>query len=407
MLPGSFTTSYTKQHVRMKRTQYIIILIFGLLSCDVLGQNKQIGEIPFIINESGWIIIELQINKERISKFVLDTGASVTIIDDDIADQLKLSLEVSESESIGASGVTSNGKKTIEQQIYVSDKVILKGIKLSVRDLSHLGKINGIIGFDLFRNFVSQINFDIQKVTFYKKKGKPNTDGYQAVNFVESYCTPEVDVTFSLEDGKTFSGKALFDTGNTASPLIINSPYKAKENLPSKFKSLITVEGRGIHSKTQSVQGVIKSLKLGEYELGEMTATLSNTDKGVLSWEGYLGLLGLEYISKFNFIIDYHRKKIYLKPNNSFSNSFEFPVSGISLKEEKNEIMIRTVSKPSDAYNQGLREGQKIISINGIEGGSKTFYKNLLKSEGEEVTIIVKLENGELKTVEITLKRLI
>lgn len=388
----------------MKRTQYLIVLIFGLLSCDVLGQSKPIGEVPFTINDDDLIIITLNINKEKISKFVVDTGASVTILDDDIATELNLTLE---DRSFEASGVTNNGKTTTEQQISLSDKVVLKGIKLVVRDLSHLSDINGIIGFDLFRNFVSQIDFDKEIITFFKKKGKPNTDGYQAVDFVESYCTPEVEVTFSLDNGKSFSGKALFDTGNTASPLIISSPYKTEQDLKSNFNTLITTAGRGINSKTESEKGIIKSLKLGEYELGEMTAVLSNTDQGVLSWKGYLGLLGLEYISKFNFIIDYHRKKIYLKPNRSFSNSFNFPLSGIILEETKKGVMVRAVSKPSDAYNQGLRQGQQVISLNGIEGKTKVYYKNLLKKEGEEVTIVVKLANGELKTVSIILKRLI
>jgi len=391
----------------MKKILYLVILLFGLFSCDTLGQSKPIGEIPFTINENGSMIIELHINNEKISNFVLDTGASVTVLDDDIATRLNLTFQEVKLESTGPNGVTNSSKKTAEQEISITDQVVLEDIKLSVTDLSHLGEINGIIGFDLFRNFVSQINFDTKKIIFYKKKGRPNTDGYQAVKFMESYCTPEVDVIFSLENGETFSGKALFDTGNTATPLIINSPYKAKQNLPSKFKSLITSESRGINSKGQLDKGVITSLELGGFELGEMTVGLSNAEQGVLSWGGYLGLIGLEYISKFNIIIDYHRENIYLKPNNSFSNSFEFPLSGIGLEEQKDGLFISSISRPSGAYDQGLREGQKLVSINGIEGRSRSFYKKLLKNEGEEVTIIVKLENEELKTVKITLKRLI
>jgi len=391
----------------MKKIQYALILIIGFCSCSIQGQSKQIGEIPFTIHEAGFMIIELEINQKKVSKFILDTGASGTVLDDDIATQLNLSFVDGEFESTGTNGVVGNIKKTSEQQISITKKVVLKEIKLTVMDLSFLGEINGIIGFDLFRNFVSQINFDTNKITFYKKKGRPNRDGYQTVKFVESYCTPEVDVSFSLENGETFSGKALFDTGNRAYPLIVNAPYKTKYNLPSKFKSLIPVEGRGIHSISQSDKGIIKSLKLGEFELGEMTVSLSNTEKGVLAREGYMGIIGLEYISKFNIIIDYHRKKIHLKPNNSFLNPFELPLSGIGLKEEKNEIIINTVWKLSDAYQQGLRKGQKLVSINGIEGRNRYFYKNLLKKEGEVVTIIVKLENEELKTVKIKLKRLI
>lgn len=393
----------------MKKTHYLIILIIGLLSHDIHGQDKQIGEIPFTISGSGFIIVELHINKEKVSNFILDTGASVTVLDDDLATQMNLSLLDEEFKSTGANGVSENGKKTAKQEVIITDKVVLEGIELTIMDLSHIGigEINGIIGFDLFREFVSEINFDTKKVIFYEKKGKPKKDGYQAVKFVESFCTPEVNISFSLENGERFKGKALFDTGNTSTPLIINAPYKIKQDLLPKFKSLITYESKGINSASQSDKGVIASMKLGGYELGEMPVGLSNVEQGVLSWEGYLGIIGLEYISKFNVIIDYHRKKIYLKPNNSFSNSFEFPLSGIALKEENGETFIKSISRPSSAYDQGLRAGQKLISINGVEGRNKFFYANMLKTEGEEVTIVVQLENAELKTVKILLKRLI
>ncbi len=391
----------------MKYLLYLLIAVLSFCSCNILGQSKPIGEIPFTLNKNGTMMIQLSINHEKISNFILDTGASVTILDDDIAEFLKLKMQDKEFNSIGASGVSKSRNRTTGQQISITEKVQLKDIPISVTDLSHLGEVNGITGFDLFRNYVSKIDFDKQKITFYKKKGRPDTEGYLAVNFVETYCTPEVDISFTLKNGEVFSGKALFDTGNTASPLIVNSPYKSQQNLLSKFESLVTLESRGINSESQSVQGVIKSLKIGDFELGEMPISLSNTKEGVLSWEGYLGLLGLNYISKFNFIIDYHRKYIYLKPNSSFSTPFEFPLSGIKLKEKGNEIFIKSISKPSAAYEQGLRKGQKLISINGIKRESIDFYRQLLKNEGKEAKIIVKLENGELKSFLITLKRLI
>lgn len=239
----------------MKKKLYLLILIIGLSSCNILARTKPIGEVSFVINEEGLIVIELKINNERVSRFIVDTGASVTVLDDDIATQLNLDIREEQSESTGASGSTSDRRKTGKQQISISEKVVLEEIELYVRDLSDLGEVNGIIGFDLFQEFVSQIDFDNNKITFYKRKGRPDTEGYQAVNFVESYCTPEVEVSFTLENGETFEGKALFDTGNTGFPLIINTPYKKAKNLPSKFQTLITSEAKGIHSKSQVDKG--------------------------------------------------------------------------------------------------------------------------------------------------------
>ncbi len=52
-----------------------------------------------------------------------------------------------------------------------------------------------------------------------------------------------------------------------------------------------------------------------DFKLGEMPVQLSESKQGVTSYEGYLGLLGNEVISRFNVILDYKNTTLYLKPN--------------------------------------------------------------------------------------------
>ena len=59
----------------------LTLITFLLHSCSSFGQDKPLGQILFTINNNGHIIIILQINNEEISNFVLDTGASVPVID--------------------------------------------------------------------------------------------------------------------------------------------------------------------------------------------------------------------------------------------------------------------------------------------------------------------------------------
>jgi len=384
---------------------------FLLYSYIFFGQDKPIGQIPFTINNDGLIIITLQINNEAVSNFALDTGASSTVINKNIATQLNLPLreEISQSigQSIGANGVVNNKRMTQKQRVSLSDKIVLKGLEMSVIDLSHLGTINGIIGFDLFREYVTETNFDTKIISFYKRKGRPDTKGYKSIAFVESFCTPEINVSVSLPNNKSFSGKVLFDTGNVSTPLIFNTPFVNKHNLSSKFESLVATELRGINSTFKISKGTIPSIEIKNFKLSEIPIALSSSKQGMLSKEAYMGILGLEYISKFNFILDYNKKKLYLKPNKSYEDAFHFPLSGIGLETKENGIFIKSISKPSMAYSKGLRAGQQLISINDIEGRDLSFYKNALKKENEEVSIVVKLEDGTLKTVEILLVRLI
>jgi len=382
-------------------------ITFLLHSCIFFAQDKPIGQIPFTINSDGHIIISLQINDKPISNFVLDTGASVTVINKDLAAKLNLPLKDEVYHSIGTNGVVGNRKMTQKQQVSLNDKVVLKGLEMMVIDLSHLGKINGLIGFDLFREYVTETNFDTKLISFFKRKGKPDITGYQPIAFVESFCTPEIKLSVSLSNNKSFSGKVFFDTGDSSTPFTFSSPFVKKHNLPSKFQALITTESRGINAAHKSNIGTISSIGINDFRLSEIPVALSNAKHGMLSKDPYMGNLGLEFISKFNFILDYQKKKIYLKPNKSYNKAFEFPLSGINLEEKEGKIFIKSIDRPSEAHEKGLKAGQQLISINGAEQKGLKFYQEALKIENKEVTLVVKLENGNLKTIKIQLERLI
>ena len=96
---------------------------------------------------------------------------------------------------------------------------------------------------------------------------------------------------------------------------------------------------------------------------------MASDKEGVSSAEDILGILGSEIIYRFNIILDYKNKNIYLKPNYLFHENFEELVSPISLKysDDRKEIIISNVLQNTDAYKKGLREGQRIISINNIQ----------------------------------------
>ncbi|MBC2845088.1 aspartyl protease family protein [Winogradskyella flava] len=384
-----------------------ILIILLCHSCNSFGQDQPLAQIPFALNDDGHIIISLKINNHTVSNFVLDTGASVTVIDKTIVNELSLPLQDIAAKITGTSGVNDDVKKTQKQQVALSDVVVLNDIEMYVSDLSHLGNIKGLIGFDLFKEFVSETNFDTKTISFYKPKGKPDTKGYKSISFNESFCTPEIKLSVTLSDNTSLSGKVFFDTGDMSTPFTFSSPFVKKHKLQSKFDTLVTTESRGINSKSSNKVGAASSINIKGFELSEMPVTLSNSTQGMLSIEPYMGNLGLEYISKFNFILDYNKKKIFLKPNATYHDVFNFPIGGVRLEKKGKEIFIRSVAKPSAAYDKGIRAGQQLISIDGVAGESLTYYKDILKKENKEVTLIIKLEDGTLKTIVVLLSKLI
>jgi len=138
-----------------------------------------------------------------------------------------------------------------------------------------------------------------------------------------------------------------------------------------------------------------------------LVVSLSHDKEGVSSYEDYLGILGGEIISKFNAILDYSSSILYLKPNSTFNEPFEFPLSGITLKKVADNIIIERVEQTSEAYQYGVRKGDQLISINNNSSKDIEVYRNLLKKEGERVSLTIVDTNGKTKKINIMLNRLL
>jgi C-terminal processing protease CtpA/Prc len=119
-----------------------------------------------------------------------------------------------------------------------------------------------------------------------------------------------------------------------------------------------------LSKKSISETVAIKAFKIGNYTFKDLTVLIANDTQGVSAYDGYLGVLGANIIKRFSAILDYTTKTLYLKPNSNFDSKFNFPVSGLRIKQLERHIRMEQVETTSDAYKSGIREGDKIISIN-------------------------------------------
>ncbi|BAP31632.1 uncharacterized protein CHSO_2595 [Chryseobacterium sp. StRB126] len=163
-----------------------------------------------------------------------------------------------------------------------------------------------------------------------------------------------------------------------------------------------------LSNKTNYNKGLIKSIQLGNTTIKDknLGIDLSSDKQGVTSSDNLLGILGSEIINRFNFILNYKNKNLYLKPNSLFHKDFKEEVSPISLKysDDRNEIVISSVIKDTDAYKKGLKEGQSIISINNTISKDINIYNQLLAQKNKKIIIKYIDSNHQIKSVKLKLK---
>ncbi|KMQ65119.1 hypothetical protein ACM46_13100 [Chryseobacterium angstadtii] len=383
--------------------------LLGLI--NIYGQQIKL---PFELSKDDKsIFIKLPMENQKDSLLLFfDTGAATTLFDKRIAEKYNLKANY-QTEVSGAGGkklydIITNQKIFIDKDQYVDTNIVLD-------DLSRLNKLyekkfDGIIGAAILKNYLTKIDFETRTMSLYKFDDSLNYDGYEKIPFELHSGIPQFPITFELKNNEKFSGDILFDSG-AGLTLLVNAPYKEKNDLFNKLGKTITKSSTNLSNKTSYNKGLIKSIRVGNtsIEHPNLGISLSSDQQGVSSSDKILGILGSEIINRFNFILDYKNKNLYLKTNQLFNKNFEAVVSPISLSynESRNGIIISSVIANTDASKKGLKEGQKIVSIDNVVSKDLNIYEQLLKQMNKKVTIKYMDDNGQIKSVKIKLKKLL
>jgi len=389
----------------------IMAIIFSILIQFVSGQNRHLAKksIPFKLIDNKYVLINAGVGETKSLTFFLDTGATIGTLDKNIAQ--KNNIKANYQKAIEGAGSSKTYDIALNQEINV-DGLKVEKVHFVLEDLASskngFGEpYDGLIGYSLLKDYITEWDFDGKKINLYDFNTKLDLSSYteHSFTFDKEIRIPQIDVTITLENGKSYTGKVLFDTG-AGFALVMNTPYNLENKILEQSTKSITSMSQNFGSKSTLTQIILPSLTFFGHNFSDLPMVISSDTSGTASRKDYLGILGTEIIYRFNFILDYEKKKLYLKPNSLYRNPFERMLTGFALTENENkQIVVSDIIEQSPFYNDGLRSGDEIVSINGIKNNFKEFRK-ILKTEHTEIVLNVK--RGE-KTfiIKRTLKRLL
>lgn len=282
--------------------------------------QAQVTKIPFE-SKGSHLYIKVQTAQSDSLNFIFDTGTTGATIDSATAEKIGISKDNRYQVNVG--GIAGNQTNTIAlKQNLKLGGVNMSGINLVLSDLGTLSKIlgrrlDGLVGYEVMNKYVTQIDFDHKQLLLFNGIKEVDTTGYTGIpfQFNKDVLIPRFPITITLTNGESFTGRAMFDTGNAFS-LIVSAPYSKFHNLNAKLGE--TFPAWGLNASAPDQVAMIKSMSFNGFEFGNMTIRLTANEKAEPK-DGYLGILGIEIIKRFNVILDYANKKIYLKPNASFN----------------------------------------------------------------------------------------
>lgn len=390
-------------------TALIFFLLFNLLHSVTFSQII----LPFELYDNKSILIKLPaLNGKDSLTFFFDTGASTILLDSHVAEKFKIKADLHQ-EIRGAGGIKMYSYTT-GQKIFLNESVSIDHLNFVLDDLSRLNatvgrNFDGIIGNDILSNYLTVVNITKRQILLYPFKTQLNTADYRTIDFVldDGIPIPRFGVDVHLLNGEKFSGDILFDSG-AGLGLLFNTPFQQQHDLLTKIGKTVSSTQNSLTTKSATTLAVIASLSIGPYIFkGKLPVSISSDGEGVSASKKYLGILGSQIIHRFDFILDYSARKLYLKPNFLYQQDFTTAVAPFKIIMQGGKVMIDEIMEQSAAYRCGLRKGQVITAINKLESKDIKDYRKMLLNENKEVEVNYIDDDGQAKKCVFKIEKLL
>lgn len=378
----------------MRTVFYLFLLLFAFKSFAQKDAHL-ITRLSFTKNSGGVVFINAQIKGiSDTLTFILDTGSSGVSVDSTTCANNHLLLSRGDTSVMGIGGIEK--VPVINNRSLMINALEVNNLSFRVYNYIPLSeiygtKIDGVLGYDFFCNYIIKIDYDLQMVEIFSKgKIKYPKGGFilhTGNNTLPIYHT-------EIKDNRKIIFPFFMDTG-AGLPVLLNDDFIKDSGLMTSNKKVFITRAAGFGGKKEVRETIIKRIKLGPYFFYKVPAFLFNDNNNITQYPFSGGLLGSEFLKKFNLVINYDKNEFYLKPNSYFDEPFDYGYSGVVILLKNDKIIVDNVVDQSPGALAGLIEGDEILGIDHNFSGDLDFFKQQLQDFQHPHILFIK-RNGDL-----------
>ena len=288
--------------------------------CANAAGNRPDGEIPFSIADDSRIYVTAFVNGSDSLRFLVDTGASSIVLN---TNSPKLKDFIHDGETTHNLG--STGESDIE---YSTDNSIDIGtIHYDKAGCAHIPYPpeywDGVFGLNGLAAFNIEINYDDFKIYCYAKEPLAIDSIKHCVSFpfTYKYDVPFIELPVRI-NGTLYNLTLEVDTGSDR-VIDLNTPFVNKHNLlgtqkPFAISRIASSDGGSGELRNVYFDEVI----VGPYIMPKVAGAFSTLTAGMQSKEDIDGMIGNNFLKRFNMLIDFKSDTLYLQPNNLYYTPF-------------------------------------------------------------------------------------
>ena len=377
----------------MKRTITLILLIAFTLSSiaqeEFIAPSRFLSRCDFTQLTGGVILLRARLEPfPDTLNFILDSGSGGISLDSITVQYFGLKTIPSKRTIRGIAGIRQ--VSFIYNQVLKLPDLSIDSLDFHVNDYSILTsvygeRIDGIIGYSVLSRYILKIDYDSNKMEFWSRGSLK----YPRGGFL---LRPQINMlpvqSLRIKDGKTINSRFLFDMGAGLN-MMLTTDFIRDSSFMHKKRKFFTKQAEGLGGKIDMSLTVIKEVKLGPYRFRNVPVYIFDDTYNVTSYPYLGGILGNDLLRRFNIILNYDHRDIYMVPNTHYNEPFDYSYTGMELFYENGHIVIGDVAKGSPAEAVGLKEGDIVIAIDRNFNQNIQQYKLAIQNAGDKLKMII------------------
>ncbi len=384
---GSFQSPSFSQEEFIEPSRFLTKFDFTQLTGGVILMQGRLHPFPDTLN------------------FILDSGSGGISLDSLTVAYFGLKPTPSTRTIRGIAGIKQ--VSFLNNQKLVLPGLVVDSLNFHINDYGILTsvygiRIDGIIGYSVLSRYILKINYDSSHIEFWTRGSLRYPRGGYLFRPIINVLPVQ---TARIKDAATINSRFLFDMGAGLN-VMLTTDFVKDSNLLNKKRKLFAKQAEGLGGKVDMHVTVIKEVKLGPYRFRNVPIYIFEDKYNITSYPYLGGLIGNDLLRRFNIILNYERRDIYLLPNSHYNDAFDYSYTGLELFLENGQIILGDVARDSPAEAAGLREGDVVVAVNKNFSQDLQQYKMAMQNTGDHLKLIIQ-RDGQLLEFNLKVKSIL
>ena len=307
----------------------------------------------------GGLIFQMKVDGQGPYRTLFDTGG-VNVMSASLAQQLGLKID-ERAIDFGAIGGGVKAR-TVSIDTLTIGELNIKNQTFYVLDISgDAGTPQLAVGWELMQILVVEMDFERNEITFFEGAHFSYSGKGEAIPLYLHTSGNGIDVDATVDGIK---GRFLVDSGNEIGTFL-SSAFSTQNDLVKKLDARYRgYNGRGFGGDSPAAWYVrLHSFQIGNLKIRGSVARLQTANDSFN--DKLAGNIGQDILKRFIVTVDCKHAVIYLDKTPLWNKPAVFNRTGMIVDYNHGSDEIKTVFAGSPAEAAGLRQGDRILTING------------------------------------------